>query len=200
MEQLVLLLIIGAISLINWLIQKSAEYRQKRAEERLRAERAAAGHVEHDLPEPEQDDLHQEREAEERTRKFLEALGLPEDAMPPRPAERTPPPLPQASAPAEVFRAPEPTRPRPKKNFLHKIRPELERDLAAADVSKSEIVDPFAVDHRFPRKRLAGDPRPVSSGQSLMADLQTRKNGLREAIVLREILGPPKALEPRGLF
>ncbi|MFZ4776181.1 MAG: hypothetical protein ACOYM3_12490 [Terrimicrobiaceae bacterium] len=168
MEQLVIIVIIGLISLVNWLMQRSAQIREERKQERER------------LGIPEGDPFHGEEAAEvaeHRTesspaagdpsanmRKLLEALGLPVEeaaqppqAITPRPVapEITPPPaLPRLPA----YRSFTPPKPRP------------ENPNAQAFVM----------------------PPPAVTSPLVLA-LRSHE-GVRQAIVLREILGPPKAL------
>ena len=111
MEQLIILVLIGLISLINWLIQRSAEIRKRR-----KIEQEAPGKaLRQETPEPPED-------TERSLRKLMEALGLPEEAPPPLPPprravpektpaavpapapQRTPPPLRKASAPLHQWK------------------------------------------------------------------------------------------------
>lgn len=155
MEQLVLLLVIAAISLINWLIERSAKLREQR---RLQKEAEKNGNPPPSpvspLPEPSA-----RQELEEQMRRVMESFGIPVDLPEPareRPAPAivvevpaTPPPLPSPAPPAAT---PRPSLRRAKKT-------------------------PVAFQARSPWVARLGSP-----------------NGLREAVVLREILGPPKAL------
>jgi len=173
MEQLVILLIIGLISFINWLLQKSAERKaQRKTEERL-------DHLDRPV-EAEPVEAHPSA-AEERTRKFLEALGLPTDAIEP-PVERHPAPPP----------IPEPLiRPAPAPDFTPKVNRDLERRLAG------EAPAIFRPPSRPAPKRAPTRhaPTPTStSDQTLREALQT-PGGLRNAILAREILGTPKGLQ-----
>ncbi|MFY8215945.1 MAG: hypothetical protein ACOVMP_05015 [Chthoniobacterales bacterium] len=199
MEQFVLLLIIGAISLVNWIIQKSAEHREKLKAERARGESIHPTSDERTTqPETQFDPMDQ-------TRKFLEALGLPEDALPPRPT--TPPPLPPPQPPprppGEVF---PPALPPPlppgegfapeKRDFLHKLRPDLEQRLfpeAPAQIPERPV---FVQRTRaVPSLAATVTVAPSSSARGLVTGLISEKDGLRRAIVMREILGPPKAFQ-----
>jgi hypothetical protein len=193
MEQLVILLVIGAISLINWLLQKSAEHKKRQRLERkpdgpdapgagspaspwsaddpqtdVHGKSPRDGHSEKSVPEP-----------EEQMRRFMEALGLPvpDDRShepevtlpfqpePERPA--APPPLPVAK--------PQPPRQAPAKTTLRQNRET--RELA----------------QQFERSALdaASDTGSVAAFRELLQNPITARQG----IILREILGPPKALE-----
>lgn len=164
MEQLVIIAIVGLISLVNWLMKRSAEVREER-----RLERQRQGI-------PEGDPFHPAESAEGRTakrapeahpspdmRRLMEALGLPQDdeefinpedvpeIRRPAPANPPPPPLP-------VFQP----LPRPE------LRSGKFKNIDVA-LSQTATVSPLAV------------------------TLHSHE-GLRQGIVLREILGPPKAL------
>ena len=93
MEQLVLLVIIGLISLINWVMQKAAEKReqagQKRAERREIRRESKRNVYTQPAPGP----VHRPvRRASGPTqdpfRELMEALGLPADQLPPPPVAR----------------------------------------------------------------------------------------------------------------
>ena len=161
MEQVVIIAIVALISLVNWLMKRSAEVREAR-----RLERQQQGI-------PEGDPFHPAESADETPalpgparkpspdmRRLMEALGLPQDdeelieqeeAPQVRPHVTSPPP------PLPVFR-PLP-KPEPRSEKFKNI------DVA---LSQREAASPLAL------------------------ALHSR-GGLRQAIVLREILGPPKA-------
>lgn len=182
MDQLVLLLIIGAISLINWIIQKSAEHREKRKAEQARGDSI------HPAAPPSQQHPETQFDPVDQTRKFLEALGLPEDALPPKPTPASPPPLPIPQQ--ELFTQPEPEQ----RNFLHKIRPDLEQRLHPEPASKTDFTP-------LPRLRPSElgaakvTSSPSSSARTLVTDLLAEEDGMRRAIVMKEILGSPKAFQ-----
>jgi len=152
MEQLVLLLIIGAISLINWLIEQSGKRREQRRFEQESARRQAETnpYLEptptpapvQELPDP---------NPQQEMRKFLEAFGIPvpEEPAPPIAPQEIYPPVPQ-----EIFE-PEPVQPAPRPK--RKTAP-LQTHQPAAFVKSPAI--------------------------------------LRQAIIWREILGPPRSLQP----
>jgi hypothetical protein len=153
MEQLVLLVIIGLISLINWLMQRSAQMREKRKLERGdldgRVEPAA------EIPEPAGS---AEENPDEGMRRLMEALGIPPAEEPPP----EPPPLPrvrEAAPQVPVFAAPPPLRPAG--------HVPLRRSVAAT------------VEQREPTR---------------FRKLLSSRGGLRDAVVLSEILGPPRSM------
>jgi len=154
-EQLVILLVIGIISLVNWLMQRSAEIREQRKAE---AERLG-------IPEGNPFQPAEEKPAAKPTpgkdparemRKLMEALGLPlEDEEPPvhreLPSAPELPPLP-----------------------AYQPKPPAEKPAG-----------------QFFTPAFAAHPLPVAP-TALSQALRTR-DGVRQAIILREILGPPKA-------
>jgi hypothetical protein len=157
MEQLVILLIIGLISLINWLMQRSAELKEKR-----RLEKAAQQGEIHSPPPPSTAPPPVDADPAESMRKLMEALGLPvEEAPPPVPVRREPPP---------ILREPPPA-PRPVSPYVPRSegpqRPALAHT-AAAKVEKSK--------------------------PSRFRTLLSSPSGIRDAMVLSEILGKPKGL------
>lgn len=156
MEQVVVLLVIAAISFINWLIKKSAEQREKRR-------RAAPPVIERQSQAPEV--------PEEDLRKFMEALGMPADEPPVRmeqwepPAAEVPgpPPLP---VPVAVYQPPKVARPSAEALALARRLESQENPIQATEIGRSTGVRQM---------------------------LQSR-TGLREAIILNEILSAPKSL------
>ncbi len=161
MEQLVIIAIVGLISLVNWLMKRSAEVREERRQERQR-QGIPEGDPYHPTASAEQDPVPPSPSAKPSPdmRRLMEALGLPHDdedlivqeevpVVHPR-ATPPPPPLP-------VFQ------PAPKPD----LRNERTKNTDVA-LSRPEAASPLAL---------------ALHSQS----------GLRQAIVLREILGPPKA-------
>ncbi|MEY2564576.1 MAG: hypothetical protein QOH88_2769 [Verrucomicrobiota bacterium] len=127
---------------------------------------------------------------EERIRRFLEALGQPGGTKPPPkvtpkrevrprifptlpPLKTAPPPLPQATTFREETRAPAPVIPR---------RVFTPAPVQEAGFEVRDFALPLATD--LPADR-----------QALRSRLATSE-GLRDAIVLREIFGPPRSMQP----
>jgi len=152
MEQLVILVIIGLISLVNWLMQRSAELREKRKLERKSLGIPEGNPFQGQPPAEEPERLDPDPAAN--MRRLMEALGLPVEIEQPLPTTRRsedmPPPLP-----------PPPAAPRSKPAFRA---------------------------HRA--VQIPAAPAPASA---LSLALKQR-GSLRQAIILREILGPPKGL------
>jgi len=155
MEQLVLLLIIGAISLINWLIEQSGKRREQRRFEAERAHREAEASL-YQEPAPSPTSIPEVRKSEpqQEMRRFLESFGIP---------------MPEEVAPQEV--APEFLTPAP---------------------AQTPALAPAPVPSTIVRKL-----KPTTSSKPQKVPLEIKSPAaLRQAIVWREILGPPRSLQP----
>ena len=150
MEQLVLLLVIAAISLVNWLIERSAKLREQR---RLQKESANRGQPD-SFEEPPVPEASAREELEEHMRRVMESFGMPVEQ--PKPVFEKPAPVVVVEEPAAP---PPPPLPVPRSTA-----PRRSKKATVAQRPRSPWVARLATSH-----------------------------GLREAIVLREILGPPKA-------
>ena len=150
MEQFVLLLVIAAISLINWLIDRSSKLREQRRLQKESADRNEPDSFE----EPPVHEASAREELEEHMRRVMESFGMPVEE---------PKPVFEKSAPIVVFEEPAAPPPPP-------------------------LPVPRATTLRRSKKASVAQ-RPRSPWVARLATSQ----GLREAIVLREILGPPKA-------
>jgi cytoskeletal protein RodZ len=181
MDQLVLLVIIGLISLVNWVMQKAAE---KREQAKLEREEREAGKqsVYRQLPP-------QGRKTERRARapqqdplkELMEALGLPPEAAAPQPV------APHAKMEAEEFASMESVplpipQPAPAASKPRWQPPSIRRP----DEKAAKLAAAFAAKEKAPSDR----PRPASV-RELLADRTSK----RHAVVLAEILGPPRALQ-----
>jgi hypothetical protein len=175
-------------SFFRW-ISKEAEKAKRKSEE---GERSPA------RPAPVQP---REDSDEQRVRRFLEALGQPTSSQPPRPIEKrmfTPkekrvavprkrnifsqlPPLTTAPPPLPV----EPHVP----SFASPpvVEPDVSRAAVALISAKEEI--PLMSSVVFPETPLRASIYPEITA------LLSSKRGLRDAIVLREIFGPPRSLQ-----
>lgn len=153
MEQLVILLVIGFISLVNWLMQRSAEVRAQRKAEAARLG-VPEGNPFHPSEEKPAAEPRPEVDPAREMRKLMEALGLPlEDEEPP---VRIEPPRAPEIPPMPALQPPAPSAKPPGKIVA----------IATADM-------------------------PVVRTPLVQA-LRSR-HGVRQAVILREILGPPKA-------
>ena len=173
MEQFVILLLIALISIINWIVQKSKEAREKRKLEK-RADTTGEPIAKREPDQPPQS------QTETAMRRLREALGLPDEAAPPIIPRRTeqeipsPPPLPERPSP--------PALPRPARKPVVMHVPPVRRTV------EHRVFD---LPHRtFKPVAKAEAPTPPSRIRELLGST----GGLRDAIVLSEILGPPKSM------
>jgi hypothetical protein len=184
MEQFVILLIIGLISLVNWILQKAAEKREaaQMKREAARGERREARRNIYTERPP----VPEARPAQDPFKELMDALGLPAEEVPPPVVRRvmepeifedeefvsleepSPPPVPV------VVRAPSWQAPKSPKQPDHKTR---------------ELASAFAGAERT--------DEPAWSGSGLRQMLSGR-SAQRQAVVLAEILGTPRGLAPAG--
>ncbi len=186
MEQLVILLIIGLISLVNWLMQKAAEKREARTERRVEkreVKREARRNI-YTQPAP-PTEPRQAPTGRDPLKDLMDALGLPAEEAPPGtvvaepdffpddaefiPFEETkPPPLPEpVVAPARVAARKLPAKPK---------RP---------DRRTSELASAFAA---------IGEETGKTYRGSSVRDLLAGRDSQRKAIILAELLGTPRGL------
>lgn len=155
---------------------------------------------------------------EERIRKFLEALGQPAASrlpppvaprtdIPPRPVAPVQPPLPQAwKVIREGRRKPDvirrETSPPESARRVEKIFPPAIPGVPAFEVHEGPLpIEPPPI-IKAPVEAYAAATRPVAKGADFKTDIATllaSKSGLRDAIILREIFGPPRSLQPLDL-
>ena len=183
-----IILIIVAASILRWLWQKAQA-------EGENADRPAAP----EQPIPRAGETQSE---EERIRRFLEALGQPPGTKPPPkvapkqrveptvfptlpPLTTVPPPLP--ASPPPVFQAPHPP-PLPMTERIFKPSVVQETEFEVRNVAMQPSVEPSPY-------RL-----PVEAGASSLRSQLASPQGLRSAIILREIFGPPRSLQPLDLL
>jgi hypothetical protein len=196
MEQLVILLLIALISIINWIIQKSKERREKRKLEK-RADATGEPVAKHE-PAPDATGT------ETAMRRLREALGLPEEAPPPVIPKRAEP----KSVEAERI---EPERVERKKGVERPTSPPLPPPdrLAPPPLPKPERrpavvhVPPVRWEERRRSDLLHKIVKPslpeVPTQPPRIRELLQSQGGLRDAVVLSEILGLPKSLRERSL-
>jgi hypothetical protein len=137
---------------------------------------------------------------EERIRRFLEALGQPRGAQPPPPVARrttlprtvahVPPPLRSPLPPLKTVPPPLPSAVQPPP-MPEQLEPRVFKPATAGE-SRFEIRPPGEADD-LPRRS-----GKVTQPDTFAGRLKTAQS-LRDAIVLREILGPPRSLQPIDL-
>jgi hypothetical protein len=156
---------------------------------------------------------------EERIRKFLEALGQPTASRPPppvtpriyipsRPLAPIQPPIPQAwKVIREERRKPEVIRretPPPEiAKRVEKISPPAITGAPAFEVHQGPLPPETPPIPKTPMETYAAATRPIAKGAELKTDVATllaSKSGLRDAIILREIFGPPRSLQALDLL
>lgn len=183
MEQLVLLLLFGAIALIQWLVKKSAEMREQRKSEK-QAQWREEQDVFREAREVERPAGSQSDDPDASMRKLMEALGLPQEAPPPPVPQRQPipPPLPQVSA------TPTP-QVRPAQKFADRSSPKVSEKPASKLPEK-----PFVAAAKLAKSKpmaAVSEKKPDFSIRELLAS----PDSLKKAVILSEIIGSPKALK-----
>lgn len=156
MEQVVIIAIIGLISLVNWIVKRSAEIREvrKRERERLGIPEGDPFHSGSQQTDSPVSRPHPDNDSSSDMRRLMEALGLPADEEPAAVVR-------QAAVPAALPPLParrQPLAPKPR-----------------AEMSGTRAIPPAA------------------TTASPLSNALRERDGIRRAIVLREILGPPKA-------
>ena len=139
---------------------------------------------------------------EERIRKFLEALGQPASSRPPSPV------APRTNIPPRPLAPVQPPRIPTGRNIL----PERRRQVVKTTKSSVPLV--FGLHEAPPLPKLPALIQPSVETYATAADSKTKLTrtgidiatflrspaGLRNAIVLREIFGPPRSLQPFDLI
>ena len=186
-ENLWFVLLIIAASIVRWLWQKAVEEKEK-------ADRP-------DVPDQPIPRSGESQSEEDRIRRFLEALGQPPGTTPPPkvapkkwvpptvfsplpPLTTAPPPLPSEPAPAPVSPAPPPL-PMPERIFKPALVQEMEFEVRDVAMQSSSEPSPYS--------------RPMEAQPSSMRAKLASPQGLRDAIILREIFGPPRSMQPPDL-
>lgn len=184
MEQLVILIIIGLISLVNWLMQKAAEKREaakaKRVENREVKRETKRNIYTQPAPAAPPPTARRAPAGRDPFKDLMDALGLPADELPPPPAvrragvfeeeefasveEAAPPPIPQPEVKTSRWQAPAVRRP---------------------DKKTAQLASAFAA--------VGEEPAPAYRGSSVR-DLLAGRDSQRKAMVLAEILGSPRGL------
>jgi hypothetical protein len=144
---------------------------------------------------------------EERIRKFLEALGQPPGTKPPSPITQRPtyqkplvvprvPPKPPA-LPRRIRLPGQITQPPYEEKIFDPRAPETSFDVQEATATAPPVPPPPV---SAPAEAYASATRPKAGpAQNSLAALLRSPSGLRNAIVLREVFGPPRSLQPMDL-
>lgn len=171
LEQLVILVVLGVVAFVKWLLEKSAELRERdRTEKRLEQlerEQPAPPVL---APRPIARPLPDIEAAERRLR---DALGLPSEpeAPPVKKVQKAPPPVPEFVPQTPVIR--------------HAPLADLEQRTVTPALSRKRAA------FRMPS---AKPETPVPAARSGLQDLLGSREGLRKAILAQEVLGTPKGL------
>ena len=185
MEQLVLLVVIGLISLVNWVMQKAAEKREaaktKRVESREVKRETRRNIYTQPAPAPTA-----RRAAAERDpfKDLMDALGLPSDQLPPPPITRR-----EEIVEEEEFASAEDTPPLPER------RPEIRTPrwqspaVRRPDEKTARLASAFA----------AVEEKPAAARRGTkLQDLLSNRDSQRQAVILAEVLGTPRGLVSAG--
>lgn len=208
MDQLIFILIIGGIALVNWLLKKGTS-KVKNMTEQIERRQQPQSQSQNAPPDSE----------EERMRRFFEALGLPPGSAPPPKVQRRtqPPALPSRPAPPRrpVFegqqevarRAQNPverTQRRAQPQTSTPVRyetptPAQTRTAEAEPVSvqpifaaAEAIAKSAQVTDKFPS---AASPAAAPAQHSDLLAMLRSSSSIRNAVLLREILGAPRGLQ-----
>jgi len=196
MEQLVLLIIVGVVSLIHWFIKRSNEMRERQEINRCLAEQGGdrprgkilqdyAGHEAFDTS-TQQTEQGAGQEIQESMKRLMRAFGMEEDEI--RNTPETPvseaPPLPSAAAPVESKQSRAVAkRPTVRQGKLRSFK--VPKITAFAHTPAAVAVVPGTT-------RTA--PSVTTATQSPWKQRLAQPQSIREAIVFAEILGSPRAL------
>jgi hypothetical protein len=211
LDNLLFLLLIGMAALLRLLASKAGDAKKKSREPEQTSTMA---------PRPTQPIARAPAESDaERIRKFLEALGQPASSEPPPPIEPRRPTYEKPIVVSHVppFASPLPpltTRPPdlPRERRLPRQITEtpqqakpLKREIAAAPVfeiqkQQTQTEAPPAIKTPAEAYAIASQPKSDSGQTEIsVAVLLRSPSGLRNAIILREIFGPPRSLQPLEL-
>jgi hypothetical protein len=201
-DNLLFLLLVAVALLFRWLASKAGQT-SKDSEE---SERRSTSTPRTPPPIP-----HAPAETdEERIRKFLEALGQPTTSKPP------PPIVPRIQEPARLPHLPPPIPPLFTESSRRPRKVKLPGEFTKSPYEAKKFTPKVAEAARFEIQEgpAPADPPPViktaaeayAAVTQPAAQLEQRKtniegllrstSGLRDAIILREIFGPPRSLQP----
>jgi hypothetical protein len=183
MEQLVILVVIGLISLVNWLMQKAAEKRELANMKKEAAEEGAPPRrniYTQGVPKQSPPLRRPAGPSQDPLKDLMEALGLPPDAAPPPPLARRLAPPPVVAEVEEEFSSLEDDPP-PSPASVRPARPDAKTLQLARSLASAEAAPALC---------------PVSSinFRTMLANRSTQ----RQAVILAEIFGPPRGLAAPG--
>jgi hypothetical protein len=175
------LLIIAAITLIRWLISKS------------KADTQTTVSTPPPPPPPSQPISRggETRSEEERIRKFLEALGQPAGSTPPKVTPRRRAVQPKIFSPLPPLTTAPPPLPEAPEIRAAAAPPPLPVELATNGIATEPDFEVREV-----ARQTSSEPLPDTRRAGLTRFKLETPRDLRTAIVLREIFGPPRSLQP----
>ena len=185
MDQLVLLVVIGLISLINWVMQKAAEKREQAKLERG-AKRETGRNIYTQKPQRPAAARRASAPAQDPLKELMDALGLPAETVLPPPVAQRPAPESQEEF-ASLEQAPPP---------IPRSAPVVEKprwqppSIRRPDEKMAGLASAFAANE----KTTATEKPLPSSVRAMLSDRTSKRN----AVVLAEILGTPRGLAPAG--
>ncbi len=207
MEQLVILVIIGLISLVNWILQRAAERREAaKAEAEIRRQqeefKRSGGRLEPPPPpaRPAPPAPPPLAPAKDPLRELMEALGLPDEEPPPhRSPRQAPPPLPEPNeefaSMEEVMEVPPPVLTAPPSRPAPVVTAPRWEATPPAPVATVAMVTAEKFQVHGPSRETSGEARPAA-----LRSLLREPEGRRQAVLLAEILGTPRGLLPAAAW
>ncbi len=139
---------------------------------------------------------------QEKVRRFLEALGVPEGSAPPAPVR------PRPAAPRRVITpAKQPEQlPKAKQTWAQPLPPLVSTPEEVTDLPPllnvpepeplAPSVDLPALVVLPPSRRSPSPPQPVALKPLSLGEMLRTPGSARQAVILREVLGPPRGLQP----
>ena len=205
-DNVVFLLLLAVAALFKWLTQKAQESGKK--SDAARREQTSQTNPSTPVAPAESE--------EERVRRFLEALGQPSSAPPPRKITQRPPASPKHVVLPHVgpYASPLPpltTQPPPLVETMRQVSailppplPQPEPDRVAAEQFEAPVFEvqraqsPSSSSRQpgaaFPSTNIPASSPPLVTTPSILTLLKS-SDGVRQAVILREIFGPPRSLQ-----
>ncbi len=209
MENYYFLILVAVVGVIRWLLQAAENKRNAEAQKRTQSQSTTA----RSSPAPARAAPQSE---EERVRKFFEALGVPTQNTPPprvqpRPVAPKPAPQDRKFLPVDPFPVPSgrATEKSPSPRKIEAAPPPLPsvvvapaaeiKPLIKRETRRTVAADPWAMapsGFDLPETGVGAAPAKSEAGGAALAARLASPQGLRDAIILREIFGPPLSMQP----
>jgi hypothetical protein len=179
MENLGFVALVAVVGVIRWALQAAENRKNDQAARR-------------DNPAPTNPLQRAPAETEEeRMRRFFEALGVPKGGSPPR---RVVPRAPKKIMPVDPFPLPRAASAQPATVIVQEptvVIPPVSPAPPPAMIPQSSIVEL--------KPATSSVAEPIDERRSGLAARLANGDGLRDAIILREIFGPPRSMQPLEL-